>query len=105
MKHTRKRKIAAKKNRLLSGKLIEGIMENSRIKEVFFTETHLCVLTTKGRIIGHPLSWMQTLLHATPEQRQDFKLNEQRDAIFWEALNYDISLDGLFLYEPKDLNP
>jgi len=105
MKRTRKNKIKRKKNQLWSGRLIESIIKNSRIEQVFFTETHLCVLTNKGRIIGHPLEWMQPLLQATPEQRQNFELDEWREAIYWPELDYDIHLDGLFLYEPKELNP
>jgi hypothetical protein len=40
-----------------------------------------------------PLAWFPRLLAATPEQRNQFELSPR--GIHWEALDEDISVDGL----------
>jgi hypothetical protein len=43
--------------------------------------------------VGVPLAWFPRLLAATPEQRAGFELSSR--GIHWEALDEDISIDGL----------
>ena len=46
-----------------------------------------------GRVVGVPLPWFPRLLAATAEQRAGFELSPR--GIHWEALDEDISIDGL----------
>jgi hypothetical protein len=46
-----------------------------------------------GRVMAVPLAWFPQLLAATPEQRVPFELSPR--GIHWEALDEDISIDGL----------
>lgn len=46
-----------------------------------------------GRVIAVPLAWFPRLLTATPEQRAQFELSPR--GVHWEALDEDISVDGL----------
>ena len=46
-----------------------------------------------GRRMAVPLAWFPRLLSATPEQRAQFELSPR--GIHWEAVDEDISTDGL----------
>jgi hypothetical protein len=46
-----------------------------------------------ARVIAAPLAWFPRLLAATPDQRLQFELSPR--GIRWEALDEDISIDGL----------
>ena len=62
-------------------------------KALRFDDDSLWVALTDGRTIGVPLAWFPRLLHATPEQREEYELS--RRGMHWEALNEDISVDGI----------
>ena len=46
-----------------------------------------------GRTLGIPLAWFPRLLHAAPQQRQNFELSV--NGIHWNELDEDISVAGL----------
>jgi hypothetical protein len=48
---------------------------------------------TDDRTLGVPLSRFPRLLDATPEQRNDYELSPR--GIHWDALDEDISVEGL----------
>ncbi len=48
---------------------------------------------TDGRTIGVPLAWYPRLLKAKPAQREKARIS--RKGLHWEALDEDISVDGL----------
>jgi hypothetical protein len=60
---------------------------------VRFDDDSLWVELDDGRVVGVPLAWFPRLLAATPEQRAVFELSPR--GIHWEALDEDISIDGL----------
>jgi hypothetical protein len=62
-------------------------------KAVRFDDDSLWVHLDDGRIVAVPLAWFPRLLAATPEQRAEFELSPC--GIHWEALDEDISIDGL----------
>jgi len=43
--------------------------------------------------LGVPLAWFPKLMHASPEQRDQFELSAR--GIHWDELDEDISVDGL----------
>lgn len=61
--------------------------------EVTFDDDTFSVELSDGRSIRVPLVWFPRLLHATREQRAQYELS--RGGIHWEALDEDISVDGL----------
>ena len=65
-----------------------------KISDVQFTDTHVCITTDAGHLIGHPIEWYPRLLLATPEQRATWEINRFGDAIRWEAIDEDLSLEG-----------
>ena len=62
-------------------------------KAVRFDDDSMWVDLDDGRRIAVPLAWFPRLLAATPEQRNQFELSPR--GIHWEALDEDISVDGL----------
>jgi hypothetical protein len=62
-------------------------------KSVRFDDDSLWVELDDGRVVGVPLAWFPRLLAATPQQREGFELSPR--GIHWEALDEDISIDGL----------
>lgn len=62
-------------------------------KALRFDENNMWVELTDGRTVGVPLAWFPRLLHASPEQREDYELS--RCGMHWEALDEDISVEGI----------
>lgn len=56
-------------------------------------EDNLWVELSDGRTIGVPLAWFPRLLAASPAERAACELSAR--GIHWEALDEDISVDGL----------
>jgi hypothetical protein len=58
-----------------------------------FDEDRMWVEFSDGRSVGVPLAWFPRLLHATPEQREQYELS--RRGMHWEALDEDVSVEGI----------
>ncbi len=69
---------------------------------VRFDDDSLWLDLADGHVVGVPLTWFPRLLAATPDQRAGFELSAR--GIHWEALDEDISIDGL-LAGHGDLRP
>ena len=66
---------------------------NTSARAVRFDDDSMWVHLDDGRVLAVPLAWFPRLLSATPEQRVQFELSPR--GIHWEALDEDISIDGL----------
>jgi hypothetical protein len=66
---------------------------NTSAREVRFDDSRMIVDLADGRTISVPLAWFPRLLSATPEQRARVQLSTR--GLHWEALDEDISVDGL----------
>jgi hypothetical protein len=42
-----------------------------------------------GRTISVPIAWYPRLVHATPEERQDWRLIAQGRGIHWQSIDED----------------
>ncbi|KJS40059.1 MAG: hypothetical protein VR70_06690 [Rhodospirillaceae bacterium BRH_c57] len=62
-------------------------------KALRFDDDSMWVDLSDGRTVGVPLAWFPRLLHASPAQREDYELS--RRGMHWEALDEDISVDGI----------
>jgi hypothetical protein len=72
---------------------------NSSVKatSVHFDQDSMWVDLSDGRIVAVPLAWFPRLLHATAEQREQFRFSSR--GLHWEALDEDISIAGLLAGE------
>ena len=64
-------------------------------RTVRFDEDCMWVELEDGRTIGVPLAWFPRLLHASASERAAVELS--RRGLHWEALDEDISVEGLLL--------
>lgn len=48
-----------------------------------------------GRTVSVPLDWFPRLVHATPEERDNWRLIGRGAGIHWPDLDEDISVEGL----------
>lgn len=62
---------------------------------VRFEDDSMWVDLSDGWIIGVPLEWFPWLLYSTAEQREQVRLS--RHGLHWEALNEEISIEGLLI--------
>ncbi len=64
-------------------------------KALSFDPYTMWVELTDGRTIGIPLVWFPRLLHATPEQRERYRIGYGGEGLHWEDIDEDISVAGL----------
>lgn len=76
------------------------LVETALAQKVWFDEDNIWVLLTDGRQIGVPLAYYPRLLNATPEQRSVFEVSGNGRGLHWEALDEDLSVQGLVLGTP-----
>ncbi len=62
---------------------------------VAVTEDTLTAELSDGRTIAAPLSWYPRLVHATPQERNNWQLLGGGQGIHWPSLDEDISIEGL----------
>jgi hypothetical protein len=82
---------------------ISAIQTDARVKNVFFTEETISVDLMDGRTIVVPLIWYPRLLNATPEQRLDWELCGGGYGIHWEAIDEDLSTEGMLRGAPAPI--
>jgi hypothetical protein len=68
---------------------------------VKITDDTLGVELRDGRTILVPLAWFPRLLHATKEERNNWRLIGQGQGIHWEDLDEDISVENLLAGRPS----
>lgn len=76
-------------------------MEVAYAENVLVTADTLSVELRDGRTISVPLAWYPRLLHASADERKNWRLIARGNGIHWEALNEDISVEGLLAGRPS----
>jgi len=71
-----------------------------RVKDVRCDEHTLSVDLADGRTITVPLAWYPRLLHATPQQRNNWQPSAAGYGIHWPDLDEDLSTEGLLRGAP-----
>lgn len=72
-----------------------------RVETVRVTEDTLSVDLSDGRTISVPLAWFPRLVHATPSERNNWRLIGKGHGIHWEDIDEDISVEGLLAGNPS----
>ena len=73
----------------------------SEAERVTVTDDTLSVDLSDGRTISAPLGWFPRLVHATQEERNNWRLIGKGRGIHWEDLDEDISVEGLLAGRPS----
>ncbi len=76
-------------------------IELPRAEDVRVTDDSLIVDLSDGRTISVPLEWYPRLLHATPDERSNWRLIGRGHGVHWEEIDEDISVEGLVAGKPS----
>jgi hypothetical protein len=68
---------------------------NELITEVRVTDDDLVVALADGRTLSVPLVWYPSLLNASEEERNDWRLIGDGEGIHWPQIDEDLSAEGL----------
>ncbi len=71
------------------------VQPGEQVKDVRCTKDSLRVGLLDGRVIIVPLVWYPRLLHATPQQRVNWKVAGGGYGIHWPDIDEDLSVEGL----------
>jgi len=69
--------------------------------DVTVTNDTLSVELSDGRSISVPLAWYPRLVHADPVERAKWRFIGQGEGIHWEAVDEDLSVEGLLAGRPS----
>ena len=69
-------------------------------EDVTVTEDTLTAELSDGRTISVPLAWYPRLVHATEEERGNWRLIGGGQGIHWPDLDEDVSVEGLLAGRP-----
>ena len=64
-------------------------------------EDTLTVELDDGRTVSVPVAWYPRLLYASKEERTDWRLIGKGRGIHWEAIDEDISVQGILAGRPS----
>jgi hypothetical protein len=70
-------------------------------RNVVVTEESVTVELDDGRTILVPVAWYPRLLHATPEERNNWRLIARGEGIHWPDLDEDISIENILFGKPS----
>ena len=73
----------------------------ARAQSVEVTDDALTVGLDDGRTISLPIGWYPRLLHATPQERENWRLIAGGVGIHWPDLDEDISVENLLAGRPS----
>jgi hypothetical protein len=84
---------------------ILALRADERVADVNFTADSLSVSLKDGRTITVPLAWYPKLLHASNDQRLNWKIAGAGYGIHWPDLDEDLSMEGLLRGAPAPERP
>ena len=70
-------------------------------QNVVMSDDSLVIELVDGRTISAPLAWYPRLLHADPEERDNWRLIGQGEGIHWPDLDEDVSVENVLLGKPS----
>jgi hypothetical protein len=76
-------------------------MRPAMARNVVVTDESVTVELDDGRTISVPVAWYPRLLHATPEERNNWRLIAKGEGIHWSDLDEDISIENILFGKPS----
>jgi len=73
---------------------------DERVADVRFDDDRMIVDLMDGRTIAVPLAWYPRLYNATPQQRLGWEVSGAGYGLCWEALDEDLSTEGMLRGAP-----
>jgi hypothetical protein len=72
-----------------------------RAENVVIGGDMLTVALKDGRSISVPLAWFPRLMHATPQEKNNWRFIGNNEGIHWPDLDEDISVENLLHGQPS----
>ncbi len=69
--------------------------------DVSVSEDTLSIDLADGRTIAAPIAWFPRLLHATPAERENWRVIGKGQGIHWEDIDEDISVESVLAGQPS----
>jgi len=76
-------------------------LQSVKTQNVVVTDDALVVDLSDGRTVSVPLAWYPRLLHATQNERSNWRLIGGGEGIHWPDLDEDISVENLLMGRPS----
>ena len=76
-------------------------IETPKAFSVACNEDELTVFLSDGRKLTAPLIWFPRLHNASQSEREQFEILGDGEGIYWESVDEDISVAGLFAGNPS----
>jgi hypothetical protein len=76
-------------------------LRNAQAQDVTLSDESLTVELVDGRSVSVPLAWYPRLTHATPPEKENWRLIGRGEGIHWPDLDEDISVEGLLAGRPS----
>ena len=73
----------------------------ARAQNVSVTDDTLAVDLSDGRTISVPLAWYPRLLHASHEERNNWRFIGDKEGIHWPDVDEDVSVENLLAGKPS----
>src|SRR2546423_4943210 len=73
----------------------------TKAQNVSVNDDTLAIDLSVGRTISAPLAWFPRLLHATPDERNNWRFIGDGEGIHWPGLDEDISVENLLAGKPS----
>jgi hypothetical protein len=80
---------------------LQAALQTAKVQQVEVSDEMLTAELSDGRVISVPLAWYPRLLHATPEERAEWRLVGDGEGIHWPRLDEDISAENIVLGQPS----
>jgi hypothetical protein len=77
-----------------------NVLPAIRVQSVLIDEATLSVSLRDGRTANVPLAWYPRLLHASTEQRNNWRISGGGYGIHWPDVDEDLSTEGLLRGAP-----
>jgi len=77
------------------GVLSSRLKPDARATAVRVSDDELTVTLNDGRTVSTPLAWFPRLLHATPDERQNWEILGDGIGVHWPDVDEDLSIAGL----------
>ena len=68
---------------------------------VIVTDDTITVELDDGRTVSAPTAWYPRLLHASQDERKNWRLIGKGRGIHWTAIDEDVSVEGLLAGRPS----
>ena len=72
-----------------------AVETNPRAVDIAITDDELIAHLADGRTVSVPLAWFPRLLHASADERADFRIIGDGEYLNWPELDEDLSVSGL----------